>query len=577
MKMVKWFLILIFMVHHFSCFGEILEISLKTYNNEPVLIGHALLLNLNNDSLFYLNEAKSGKIIINHKLNGYFRLRLVAINHKSITFPIFFRGNDQKIKIEATLEPIVFTNRPQKIPVIGNFNNWNFDNPLYFEKVNDSIYELNFVNTKDLSSFQYQIVIQDTFKNEPVERSVNGLEGQKFFLDKYNEDYISELPIPKSNYLKITLNINKYPQQSYNPKIVFLNHPEYQENLETYLRILTHRSNFQKRKLELENKTSIIDEITGNKIKEAFNEYLKILKKLYDNSKDSISKELLAIEYLTAASHLVALKMQPFFKLFRKLDLDVNFLGSLLNVIKPTSQLWGYSDFYTHPVMGLVGIILYYKTPKFKKYLDELINFNPNNDVRIEALNTAIEIYFDLLNDKRNGNHYLQILTSNFPYTQDAQKAEKKYGNKSKIKIGSKIPNLHFNPLVDNKSGTYISLENFKGKYVLLDFWATWCGPCVAEFPFLQEAYTKYKDRGLIIISVSFDKDIEKAKNFLSKKNYDWIFCIENKGFESQVAKDLEIYSIPYPILINSEGTVVAKGSELRGKWLLTTLKKYLK
>ena len=131
-----------------------------------------------------------------------------------------------------------------------------------------------------------------------------------------------------------------------------------------------------------------------------------------------------------------------------------------------------------------------------------------------------------------------------------------------------------------NPKGKKIKLSKLRGKLVLIDFWASWCGPCRKESPNLVEAYNKYRKRkfengkGFDIFSVSLDKNKSA-----------WISAIEKDGLiwkyhawdEYKKASELyDVNSIPYAVLIDGEGRVIAQGSELRGINLHITLDRYI-
>ena len=109
---------------------------------------------------------------------------------------------------------------------------------------------------------------------------------------------------------------------------------------------------------------------------------------------------------------------------------------------------------------------------------------------------------------------------------------------------------------------------------MLLDFWASWCGPCRAEFPHLRLAYKEYKDKGFEIFGVSFDDSEEKWLKALKEEKTTWINAADLSAFQSQAVKDYGIRGIPYNILVNSKGEIV--GESLRGEGLEKMLEKYL-
>ena len=121
--------------------------------------------------------------------------------------------------------------------------------------------------------------------------------------------------------------------------------------------------------------------------------------------------------------------------------------------------------------------------------------------------------------------------------------------------------------------------ETYKGKLVLLDFWATWCGPCRAELPHLTEVYEKFHKDGFEVLGVSLDRenDGEKLKDFTKDNKMPWPQIFDGKYWQAAVAKQYEIESIPRAFLVDGDtGMIVAEGSELRGENLEKTVERQL-
>ncbi|MGN6421346.1 MAG: redoxin domain-containing protein [Pseudobacter sp.] len=120
--------------------------------------------------------------------------------------------------------------------------------------------------------------------------------------------------------------------------------------------------------------------------------------------------------------------------------------------------------------------------------------------------------------------------------------------------------------------GKQVSLKSFRGKYVMIDFWASWCGWCRIEHPMLIRAYNKYKDKGFTLLSVSLDdaKDKEKWLAAIKKDELPWQQVCDLKGRNNEVAKLYGIKGIPQSVLVGPDGVIVAKN--LRGEDLLVKL-----
>lgn len=120
-----------------------------------------------------------------------------------------------------------------------------------------------------------------------------------------------------------------------------------------------------------------------------------------------------------------------------------------------------------------------------------------------------------------------------------------------------------------------VSLSAFKGKYVLVDFWASWCGPCRRENPAVVAAYNEFKNKNFTILSVSLDQSKDKWKQAILADNLTWTHVSDLKYWQNEVAQLYRIQSIPANMLIDPHGKIIARN--LRGEALYDALGKLLK
>lgn len=124
-------------------------------------------------------------------------------------------------------------------------------------------------------------------------------------------------------------------------------------------------------------------------------------------------------------------------------------------------------------------------------------------------------------------------------------------------------------------AGDEIDLSKMEGKVVLVDFWATWCGPCVAEMPNVIAAYQKYQDKGFEVVGISLDQDKEAMERFTADKGMTWPQYFDGEGWGNKIAQKFGISGIPATFLIGKDGKIVA--TDLRGGALEAQLDELLK
>jgi glutathione peroxidase-family protein len=121
-------------------------------------------------------------------------------------------------------------------------------------------------------------------------------------------------------------------------------------------------------------------------------------------------------------------------------------------------------------------------------------------------------------------------------------------------------PRLDFKVLGIN--GDSLKLSSMKGKVFLLDFWASWCGPCRISNRQLVKIYDKYKKAGFEILGISLDEDIKDWKKAIAKDKISWLQCVDTKGWDAKSAYKWNVEAIPASFLIDKKGNVVAVNLE---------------
>ncbi|HLP78994.1 MAG TPA: TlpA disulfide reductase family protein [Candidatus Paceibacterota bacterium] len=198
---------------------------------------------------------------------------------------------------------------------------------------------------------------------------------------------------------------------------------------------------------------------------------------------------------------------------------------------------------------------------------------NKSDDVATILFMEAM-LYNEILENTNKANELVTRLKAEFPDSKPVQRmkrqeeAEKLQAN---FKEGAVFPDFNEKDL----NGKPLSIANYKGKVVLIDFWATWCGPCVGELPNVIATYEKHHSEGFEIIGISLDQDRAKLTSFIEKKKMTWQQYFDGNGWENKLAQKYGIQSIPATFLLDGEGKII--GKDLRGEDLEAAVAKAVK
>lgn len=133
---------------------------------------------------------------------------------------------------------------------------------------------------------------------------------------------------------------------------------------------------------------------------------------------------------------------------------------------------------------------------------------------------------------------------------------------------------LAYEIALTNPKGDTVSLSSLQGKVVLIDFWASWCGPCRLSNRNLVKLYSRYKNKGFEIFGVSLDENKKEWVRAINKDKITWPQVIDNRGWQATTAIDWNLYQIPSSYLINKDGIIV--GVDLERNDLEKALKSLL-
>jgi peroxiredoxin len=207
-----------------------------------------------------------------------------------------------------------------------------------------------------------------------------------------------------------------------------------------------------------------------------------------------------------------------------------------------------------------------------QQYQDELDSVNDIIKDKIRKMGASVAVlqavnYLDKDHEFQFIDSVARVIDQEMPDYQIKKDFMLEVKGLRKLAIGSVAPEIE----LPNPDGEMIKLSSLRGNYVLIDFWAAWCGPCRMENPNVVRMYQKYKGKGFEIYGVSLDRTREDWVQAIEKDNLEWTQVSDLKYFNSEAARTYNINAIPATYLIDQDGKII--GKNLRGKSLEDKLK----
>ncbi|MBS3944855.1 MAG: redoxin domain-containing protein [Melioribacter sp.] len=460
-------------------------------------------------------------------------------SHSAIQVPVF-NTKDKEITIDVQLSPYKYKDTFDDVGVAGSFNGFNISSPERMTKLDNGTYV--FETKTDLKEIKYQLC-RITANN----RTINAPESIRFEPDS-SGDYRSIMEV-KNGVAKIVFDPSKLlmSDKSYNIEFVNANFEKkfFQYN-EAALKTINDASTKLMEHVNAKNNIETFSYDAGN--------YLTDLLGKIESEQNEEAKNYLKLIYVSFVNYRVK-------------DYDFEKAENFYSSVPVDNIAW---DLMPSAFSAYYSLI---PRHKWEKIQEDFLKNSKSYAIRLSVYNQKLgNAKFNNITEELKKLH--ARIKNEYPDLKEAQDMLKRYPIESKIQIGAEIPDFEV-ASIDNNEVKY-SKKSMLGKIYLIDFWATWCGPCVGEMENLHNAYKNFKDKGFEILSLSLDAETNDVIKFRNGQwKMPWLNSFIGNPEGRKVAEKFEVIGIPKPLLISAEGKILETEMNLRGSSLENTLKKY--
>ena len=516
--------------------------SLVGSDGKPMVLAHVQLIRINQQkSLSTVKVAQDGSFQITTNETGLVFIQFSGVDHESYAAPLLIES-PKHVKINCSLQRNSFLEEFGTVKIMGDFNNFSFESAKDLEEQPDGTFSAEFESDEEL--FRYQLF------GIAGMRFVNGTQSDDYEYDGIG-DYRSVVNV-ENGKVKIVFDPEKLIHTDSKAVVEF----EEADN---------RSARFAKLYDEMDQRMTVYQEAymkhrkTGVDMDEFSYDWSEALAELSDqvaSENDPFLQQVLIFNYTSIG-------------LYGAKGLDETLVNRAMDEIPPSFPLYSIQPYIIQMYRRFT-----HDENKYEKYVESILIQHEDASVKAMVLYNEFMVA-TMTGDPEKAQKYYEELTSKYPESQYAQTLKTQFPQEKNIKVGKNVPNFSVVSL-DHPEVIY-SNENLKGQYYLIDFWATWCGPCLSEMGNLHETYERFKQNNFEIISLSFDQTPDVVRDFRRNRwQMPWLHAFIEGGFNGAISRDFDVTGIPKPILVNPNGKIIALGVDLRGRNLERTLSNIL-
>lgn len=515
--------------------------KLLGYNKKPMPLAHAHILKAPNPQpIQQVQAAADGSFEIRTKETGVVLIEFTGVNHSALDLPLIIE-KPVKLSLTVYLSTYNYADDMRDVKLMSDLTNFSFNEAQAMSKQPDGTFAIELQTSNPKLAYQ-------VFGADKNSRSINGTQSDSYEFDGAG-DYKS-IVTPINGKIKITFDPKKVVRSDAEPVVTF------GDPNSSVAKVALIQMEMTKRAAMWATKVQSLVASGGKDFKYNWSSVQQEIVKQLKTEKNALVRQALLLNYVDTKAR-------------NAMESDPKIGVQALKEIPPDSKLWMIPNLQLMKIAGdLAG-----DQGLFEKYLSRFLEKNPDETLK-QNLVMNLLMMAKMQGDEKELKSYYDLTMKSMGDTPFGKMVKQRFSPTIAIAVGRTVPAFTVKALEDPTK--ILTNATFKGKVYLLDFWATWCGPCVAEMENLHKAYEKFKSKNFEILSLSLDRKADDVVKFRNDKwKMPWLHTFVTN--DQQLTNAFEVVAIPRPILVDANGKIVALDADLRGEQLEATLAIYLR
>lgn len=541
------------------------------HDSKPIALAHVALLvdGPSAAAAAVVQAGADGAFNLTIGRAGLVSLRFTGVDHAPETVPLLIAELDGSAEVNVRLAVPAYADNFSRVAVIGDFNEFRADDTaVRLTPTGDGRFAAQ-VAAGTGGTVAYQVInateptegINSTYPGPPIpgtaaDRYVLRDDGRYATVLKAAGPtariVFSPAPLPRdSSAAAVTIKSNGRETERF-AEFATTTRREVQE--------------YTRRRLELKYRGATNDEVMAFVRHYDWDRVHRPIRSVLAGPGSALLKQAAMVLYLSEAGELAEISHSP---------LDPAVMQQALQEVPPSSPLWASAS---DAFQALTWANFHAPVEGYTAYFEQITTTHPNRTLRESILSYDLSVASYAGDAEREAGVYERLL-EDFPDSRATAVARKMLASDRRIVAGRPVPDFRVASL-DDPAVVY-SRASLLGRVYLIDFWAVWCGPCMAEMPHLHQASERYKDTGFTILSLSCDESAEKVRQFRRERwPMPWLQGFLERCYRDRDRNDLvtafEVVGFPSAVLVGADGTILEAGSALRGDRLAATLARVL-